>query len=111
MAPALPPAARAAVLAWYDAGGRALVFRSSRDPYAILVSVVVAPLTQVSLVTEAWPRFLARFPTVDALAAATPAEVVRAWQGMGYDRRALNLRLAAQVIRDEHGGRVPDDVE
>jgi A/G-specific adenine glycosylase len=65
----------------------------------------------VSRVVEAWPRFLARFPTVDALAAATPAEVVRAWQGMGYDRRALNLRLAAQVIHDEHGGRVPDDVE
>jgi A/G-specific adenine glycosylase len=111
MAPALPADARAAVLAWYDAGGRALAFRSSRDPYAILVSEVMAQQTQVSRVVEAWPRFLARFPTVNALAAATPAEVVRAWQGMGYDRRALNLRLAAQVIRDEHGGRVPDDVE
>jgi endonuclease III len=111
MAPALPPDARAAVLAWYDAGGRALAFRSSRDPYAILVSEVMAQQTQVSRVVEAWPGFLARFPTADALAAATPAEVLRAWQGMGYDRRALNLRLAAQVIRDRHGGRVPDDIE
>jgi A/G-specific adenine glycosylase len=111
MPPALPPDARVAVLAWYDAGGRALAFRSSRDPYAILVSEVMAQQTQVSRLAEAWPRFLARFPTVDALAAATPAEVVRAWQGMGYDRRALNLRLAAKIIRDKHGGRVPDDVE
>jgi A/G-specific adenine glycosylase len=111
MAPALPDAARAAVLAWYDDGGRALAFRTTRDPYGILVSEVMAQQTQVSRVVEAWPRFLERFPTVDALAAATPAEVVRAWQGMGYDRRALNLRRAALVIRDEHGGRVPDDVE
>jgi A/G-specific adenine glycosylase len=111
MALALPADARAAVLAWYDAGGRALAFRSSRDPYAILVSEVMAQQTQVSRVVEVWPRFLARFPTVDALAASTPADVVRAWQGMGYDRRALNLRLAAQVIRDEHGGRVPEDIE
>ena len=70
----------------------------------------MAQQTQVARVVEAWRRFLARFPTVAALAAATPAEVVRAWQGMGYDRRALNLRLAAQVIRDDHGGRVPAKV-
>ena len=107
----LPSDARDAVLAWYDDHGRALAFRSTRDPYAILVSEVMAQQTQVGRVVEAWSRFITQFPTVDALAAATPAAVLRAWQGMGYDRRALNLRRAAQAIRDEHGGRVPDDVE
>jgi A/G-specific adenine glycosylase len=107
---ALPADARAAALAWYDARGRTLAFRDTRDPYAILVSEVMAQQTQVSRVVEAWTRFLDRFPTVDALADSTPAEVLRAWQGMGYDRRALNLRRAAQAIRDEHGGRVPDNI-
>ncbi len=102
--------ARAAVLEWYDANGRSLAFRSSRDPYAILVSEVMAQQTQIGRVVEAWERFLARFPTVEALAASSPADVLRAWQGMGYDRRALNLRRAAQMIRDEHAGRVPDDI-
>ncbi len=110
MASALPADARAAVLAWYDANGRSLAFRASRDPWAILVSEVMAQQTQIGRVVEAWERFMARFPTVDALAAASPADVLRAWQGMGYDRRALNLRRAAQRIRDEHGGHVPDDI-
>ena len=104
---ALPAEARAAVLAWYDARGRALAFRGTRDPYAILVSEVMAQQTQISRVVEAWSRFLERFPTVAALAAATPADVLRAWRGMGYDRRALNLHRAAQVIVAEHGGQVP----
>ncbi len=109
-APALAPDARAAVLAWFDARGRALAFRATRDPYAILVSEVMAQQTQISRVVEAWSRFLEHFPTVQALADATPADVLRAWQGMGYDRRALNLRRTARVIVDEHGGAVPRDV-
>ena len=111
MAPSLPPEAAAAVLAWYDGNGRPLAFRASRDPYAILVSEVMAQQTQVGRVVDAWSRFIARFPTVDALAAATPADVLREWQGMGYDRRALHLRRAAIAMRDEHGGRVPDDLD
>ena len=103
--------ARAAVLAWYDASGRALPFRRTRDPWAILVSEVMAQQTQIARVAEAWSRFMARFPTPTALAASSPADVLRAWQGMGYDRRAINLRRAAQAIRDEHGGQVPDDIE
>jgi len=70
----------------------------------------MAQQTQISRVVEAWARFLGRFPTVTDLADATPAEVIRAWQGMGYDRRALNLRRAARVIVEEHGGRVPSDI-
>ena len=106
----LPPDARAAVLAWFDERGRALAFRATRDPYAILVSEVMAQQTQISRVVEAWARFLDRFPTVIDLADASPAEVLRAWRGMGYDRRALNLRRAARAIVDEHGGRVPSDI-
>lgn len=106
----MSPEARIALLAWFDARGRSLAFRGSRDPYAILVSEVMAQQTQISRVVDAWGRFLRRFPTVETLAAASPADVLRAWQGMGYDRRALNLRRAAIVICDEHGGRVPDDL-
>jgi A/G-specific adenine glycosylase len=106
----LPPDARAAVLAWFDERGRALAFRATRDPYAILVSEVMAQQTRISRVVEAWGRFLDRFPTVADLANASPAEVIRAWQGMGYDRRALNLRRAARAIVAEHGGRVPSDI-
>jgi A/G-specific adenine glycosylase len=107
---ALPADARAAVLAWFDARGRALSFRASRDPYAILVSEVMAQQTQISRVVEAWARFLDRFPTVEALAAASPADVLRAWRGMGYDRRALNLHRAARMIVAEHDGQVPRDL-
>jgi A/G-specific adenine glycosylase len=106
----LPADARAAVLAWFDARGRVLSFRGTRDPYAILVSEVMAQQTQISRVVEAWSRFLERFPTVVALASASPADVLRAWRGMGYDRRALNLHRAARVIVAEHGGQVPRDI-
>lgn len=110
MPQALQPQARTAVLAWYGAHGRSLAFRSTRDPYAVLVSEVMAQQTQVGRVVEAWRRFLDRFPTVVALADSSPAEVLRAWQGMGYDRRALNLWRAARTVRDQHDGCVPHDV-
>jgi A/G-specific adenine glycosylase len=108
--PAFPAPARVAVLAWYDDRGRVLAFRGTRDPYAILVSEVMAQQTQISRVVEAWARFLDRFPTVHALAAASPADVLRAWQGMGYDRRALNLQRTARAIVAEHAGAVPSDI-
>jgi A/G-specific adenine glycosylase len=104
------PAARAAVLAWYQAHGRALAFRSSRDPWGVLVAEVLAQQTQAQRAATAWLGFMARFPTPAALAAATPADVLRAWRGLGYNRRALRLQLAARVILAEHGGRVPGDV-
>ena len=107
---ALPAEARAALLAWYDDRGRTLAFRVSRDPYAILVSEVMAQQTQISRVVPAWHAFIERFPTVESLAAAAPADVLRAWQGMGYDRRALNLQRAARAIVAEHGGHVPADL-
>jgi A/G-specific adenine glycosylase len=106
----LPADARRALLEWFDRQGRRLAFRVTREPWSVLVSEVMAQQTQVSRVEDAWRRFLARYPTPAALAASVPAEVIRAWQGMGYNRRALNLRRAAIVIRDEHGGVVPADI-
>ena len=107
---ALPSPAREALLTWFDAGGRTLAFRATRDPYAILVSEVMAQQTQIARVVPAWEAFIARFPTVAALASATPADVLRAWQGMGYDRRALNLQRAARAIVADHDGIVPSDL-
>ena len=108
--PWVAPEMRAAILAWYRRHGRPLAFRSTDDPWAILVSEAMAQQTQAARAAEAWTRFLARFPTVEALAGATPADALRAWRGLGYNRRALALRQAAIAIVEEHGGRVPADL-
>lgn len=107
----MTPELREAILAWFDAEGRPLAFRETADPWAILVSEAMAQQTQAARAAEAWARFLTEFPTVHALAAATPAAVLRAWRGLGYNRRALALRRAAIAIVGEHGGRVPDDLD
>ncbi len=86
---------------------RPLPWRETRDPYAILVSEVMAQQTQVDRVVPRWERWLERWPTVDALAAAEPADVIREWQGLGYNRRALSLHRAAQQVA-AHGW--PDDL-
>jgi A/G-specific adenine glycosylase len=109
--PSVPSAAREAILAWYAANGRWLAFRETSDPYAILVSEVIAQQTQAARAAARWQRFMDRFPAVQALAAATPAEVLREWQGLGYNRRALALWRAARVIVDEYDGRVPDSID
>jgi A/G-specific adenine glycosylase len=88
----------AALLAWFAAQGRDLPWRRTRDPYAILVSEVMLQQTQVERIVPRWLGWLERWPTVDALAAAAPADVIRAWQGLGYNRRGLNLHRAAQQI-------------
>ncbi len=106
----IPPAMRDAVLAWYRTSGRVLPFRATLDPYAILVSEVMAQQTQVARAAAAWTRFIARFPTIGALAASSPAEVLREWRGMGYNRRALNLLRAARVVVAEHDGELPRDL-
>jgi A/G-specific adenine glycosylase len=108
--PTVPDGLREAILAWYDARGRSLPFRGTTDPYAVLVSEVMAQQTQISRVAPAWSAFMAAFPTLAVLAAAPPADVLRSWRGMGYNRRALNLWRTARVVVDEHGGRLPPDV-
>ncbi len=107
---AVPSEAQRAILDWYATAGRSLAFRRTSDPYAVLVSEAIAQQTQAARAADRWERFMARFPTVEALAAATLAEVLREWQGLGYDRRGMNLWRAARVIVREHGGRVPSDV-
>jgi A/G-specific adenine glycosylase len=84
--------------AWFDRNGRDLPWRKTRDPYAILVSEVMAQQTQVERVVPRWQAWLLRWPTVEALAAASAADVIREWQGLGYNRRALNLHRAARQV-------------
>ncbi len=92
---------REALLAWFDRHGRDLPWRRTRDPYAILVSEVMLQQTQVERVIPRYLAFLARWPTAAALAAAPTSEVIRAWQGLGYNRRAVNLHRAARRIAAE----------
>ncbi|HEV2893864.1 MAG TPA: A/G-specific adenine glycosylase, partial [Actinomycetota bacterium] len=94
---------RERVLAWFADAGRDLPWRATRDPYRVLVAEVLAQQTQAARAAAAWPRFLERFPDVHALAAAAPAEVLRAWQGLGYNRRALALRQTAQAVVERGG--------
>ncbi len=77
----------ALLLGWYAANGRDLPWRRTRDPYAILVSEVMLQQTQVERVVPRYLAWLERWPTVEALAAASPADVIREWQGLGYNRR------------------------
>jgi A/G-specific adenine glycosylase len=92
---------------WFAANGRELPWRHTRDPYAILVSEVMLQQTQVDRVVPRYRAWLERWPTVDSVAAAPSADVIREWQGLGYNRRAVNLHRAAQVIA-RHGW--PDDL-
>jgi A/G-specific adenine glycosylase len=109
-AAAVPPALRDAVLTWYAATGRELAFRATADPYAVLVSELMAQQTQAARAAEAWTAWMAHFPTVASLAAAPVAEVLRAWAGLGYNRRAVALHRAARVIVEEHGCEIPASI-
>lgn len=106
-----PTEARDAILAWYVERGRPLAFRRTADPYAVLVSEVMAQQTQAARAATYWERWMVRFPTVRDLAAASPADVLREWAGLGYDRRGLALWRAAGVIVERHDGRLPSSVD
>jgi A/G-specific adenine glycosylase len=108
LAPAELRTMQSAVLGWYADNARPLAFRRQADPWSVLVSEIVAQQTQAARAADAWTRLISEFPTPAALAAASPANVIRAWRGLGYNRRALALRAAAIAIVEEHGGRVPD---
>ena len=86
------------LLAWFQEHGRDLPWRRTRDPYAILISEVMLQQTQVDRVLPRYLRWLERWPTPAALAAAAPADVIREWQGLGYNRRAINLYRASQAV-------------
>jgi A/G-specific adenine glycosylase len=91
----------ALLLAWFAANGRDLPWRRTSDPYAILVSEVMLQQTQVERVIPRYLAWIERWPTARALAAASPADVIRAWQGLGYNRRALNLHRAACHVAED----------
>ena len=102
-------AVRAKLVAWYESARRDLPWRADRDPYRVLVSETMLVQTTVAAVVPYFARFLARFPTVADLAAADEAEVVKAWEGLGYYRRARQLHAAARAVMRDHGGIIPDD--
>jgi A/G-specific adenine glycosylase len=101
------PEMRAALLAWYAAHKRDLPWRATRDPYRIWVSEIMLQQTRVAAVLEHYRLFLAAFPTVEALAAASEPEVLALWSGLGYYRRARMLHRAAKVVAHEFAGAVP----
>ena len=86
------------LLAWFRENGRELPWRETHDPYAIWLSEIILQQTQVKQGWSYWERFMRRWPTVDALAAASEDEVLREWQGLGYYSRARNLHFAAKQI-------------
>jgi A/G-specific adenine glycosylase len=104
---ASPASAAASLLAWYRRHRRDLPWRESRDPYRVWVSEIMLQQTQVERVREYFRRFMERFPDVAALAAAPEREVLKAWEGLGYYRRARQLHAAAKRIVADHGGEFP----
>lgn len=98
------------LLDWWDADHADLPWRRDPTPYQVWVSEIMLQQTQITTVIPYYERWMARFPTVEALAAAPLADVLKLWQGLGYYSRARNLHKAARVIVDNHGGRLPDTV-
>jgi A/G-specific adenine glycosylase len=99
---------RELLLNWFRSNGRDLPWRRTNDPYSILVAEVMLQQTQVERVIPRYERWLARWPTAHALAEAPAADVIVEWQGLGYNRRALNLHRAARIVA-ERGW--PDDLK
>ena len=111
LAPPVPaPGLTVAVLAWGRAHLRPLPWRATRDPWAVLVSEVMAQQTGVDRVVAHYRGFLAAYPTPATCAAAPAGDVVRRWRGLGYNRRAVNLHACARAVVERHGGRLPADL-
>lgn len=99
------------VTSWWAKSARDLPWRESRDPWLVLVSEVMAQQTQVERVIPKWHAFIARFPTVSSAAAASPGELIELWDGLGYNRRALQLHACAVHVEERFGGTIPDDLD
>jgi len=102
---------RTLLLAWYDRYARQLPWRGIHDPYRTWVSETMLQQTRVETVRGYYDRFLSRFPTVEALAAAPQDDVLKMWEGLGYYSRARNLHRGAQQVVSEYGGTIPSDVD
>jgi A/G-specific adenine glycosylase len=103
-------AIRAALLGWFAASGRDLPWRHTRDPYRIMVAEIMLQQTQVDRVLPKFRAFLEYYPTLEALASAPTADVIRAWAGLGYNRRAVNMQRTARAVLEDHGGQFPRDL-
>jgi A/G-specific adenine glycosylase len=99
-----------ALLEWSERTRRDLPWRRTRDAWAVLVSELMLQQTQVARVIPKYEAFMARFPDARACAAAPLADVVKAWSGLGYNRRAVNLHRTATALMRDHGGRLPDNL-
>jgi A/G-specific adenine glycosylase len=99
------------IFTWYRKNKRDLPWRKTRDPYKILISEVMSQQTQIIRVIPKYEAWLERFPSISSLATASVKEVLKYWSGLGYNRRALNLQKAAQVIVKEYGGVFPKEIE
>jgi A/G-specific adenine glycosylase len=106
-----PAAFQRALLRWYDAQRRDLPWRKTRDPYRIWLSEIMLQQTRVAAVLEHYRIFLERFPSIEALASASEADVLAAWSGLGYYRRARRLRQCAQQIVEQYKGSFPQNSE
>jgi len=100
---------RRTILEHYRASKRDLPWRRTRDPYRILVSEVMLQQTQVARAETFYEKFIKKFPNIAALARSKKSDVLRAWQGLGYNRRALALRELALVVMKKYGGKLPRD--
>jgi A/G-specific adenine glycosylase len=98
-----------ALFGWFTTNGRTLDVREAEMPWEVLVLEVMSQQTQIDRVGPYWRAFVGRWPTAGALAAASTHDLLGAWAGLGYNRRALALREAARVIVRDHAGEVPDD--
>lgn len=107
----IPPEAQDALITWYEQHRRDLPWRNTRDPYRIMVSEIMLQQTQAERVVPKYHEFLERFPSIPVLADAPASEVIRAWAGLGYNRRALNLQRASQVVMERFGGEMPESVD
>ena len=105
------PAFQAQLLGWFAEAKRDLDWRRTRDPYRVWISEIMLQQTRVAAVLPYYRRFLARFPTVDALARARRETVLRSWAGLGYYSRARNLHRAAKEIVARHGGEFPRRID
>jgi len=103
------PRLRRSLLGWYRREARDLPWRRTRDPYAVWISEVMLQQTTVATVIPYYERFLSRFPDLASLAASDEEELLGLWSGLGYYRRARNLRAAARIIMERHGGSFPED--
>ena len=107
----MPRSLAARLLEWYALHGRSLPWRGTRNPYRIWVAEIMLQQTQVETVKPYYHRWLKRFPTLRALAAASEREVLAVWEGLGYYSRARNLHRAAQIVVQDYSGQMPRTVE